>query len=77
MRYLPQPPSRREVLERLLDVFGSDRILFGSDSRHASEGYRHWLLEEQRQGLESLRVAEDDQRKILGGNMARLLKIPW
>jgi len=77
MRYLPQPPSRREVLERLLDVFGSDRILFGSDSRHASEGYRHWLLEEQRQSLESLRVAEDDQRKILGGNMARLLKIPW
>ena len=77
MRYLPQPPSRREVLERLLDVFGSDRILFGSDSRHASEGYRHWLLEEQRQGLESLRVAEDDQRKILGGNLARLLKIPW
>ena len=77
MRYLPQPPSRREVLERLLDVFGSDRILFGSDSRHASEGYRHWLLEEQRQSLESLRVAQDDQRKILGGNMARLLKIPW
>jgi predicted TIM-barrel fold metal-dependent hydrolase len=77
MRYLPTPLSRREVLERLLAVFGPDRILYGSDSRHASEGYRHWLLREHREILEALRVPEEDQRKILGGNMARLLRIPW
>jgi predicted TIM-barrel fold metal-dependent hydrolase len=77
MRYLPRPLTRREVLKRLLAVFGADRILFGSDSRHASEGYRHWLLREHREILEALRVPEDDQRKILGGNMARLLQIPW
>jgi len=77
MRYMPKPLTRHEVIERLLAVFGPDRILFGSDSRHASEGYRHWLLEEHRQILESLRVPDDDQRKILGRNMARLLKIPW
>ncbi|MBI2114568.1 MAG: amidohydrolase [candidate division NC10 bacterium] len=77
MRYLPRPLSRREVLERLLDVFGPDRIVYGSDSRHASEGYRHWLLREHREILETLRVPEEDQRKILGGNMARLLRIPW
>jgi predicted TIM-barrel fold metal-dependent hydrolase len=76
MRYLPRPLTRREVMERLLQVFGSDRILFGTDSRHASEGYRHWLLQEQREILEALGVPEDDQRKILGGNMARLLRIP-
>lgn len=77
MHYMPKPLTRQEVIERLLAVFGPDRILFGSDSRHASEGYRHWLLGEHRRILESLRVPEDDQRKILGGNMARLLKLPW
>jgi len=77
MRYLPTPLTRREVLERLLAVFGADRVLYGSDSRHASEGYRHWLLREHREILEALRVLDEDQRKILGGNMARLLRIPW
>ena len=77
MRYMPRPLTRRDVVERLLDVFGPDRILYGSDSRHASEGYRHGLLREHREILEALRVPEDDQRKILGGNMARLLQIPW
>ena len=76
-RYQPRPWTRREVLARLLDVFGPERILYGSDSRHASEGYRYWILQEQREILEDLRVPEDDQRKILGGNMAQLLRIPW
>jgi predicted TIM-barrel fold metal-dependent hydrolase len=77
MEYLPRPPTRGEVLKRVLDVFGPDRVLFGTDSRHATEGYRHWLLAEQRQALEALQVPEEDQRKVLGGNMARLLRIPW
>jgi predicted TIM-barrel fold metal-dependent hydrolase len=77
MRYLPRPLSTRQVLERLLDVFGPDRVIFGSDSRHRSEGYRHWLLAEQRQNLEALRIPEAAQRSILGGTMARLLKMPW
>jgi predicted TIM-barrel fold metal-dependent hydrolase len=77
MRYQARPFTRQEVLERLLGIFGPDRILFGSDSRHASEGYRHWLLEEHRQILDGLQVSEEDQRKLLGGNMARLLRISW
>jgi hypothetical protein len=77
MAYLPRPMRPHEVLERLLAVFGPDRVIFGSDSRHAAEGYRHWLLAEQRGILEALKVSEDDQRKILGGNMAHLVKLPW
>jgi predicted TIM-barrel fold metal-dependent hydrolase len=77
MAYLPQPMTAREVLERLLAVFGIDRVIFGSDSRHATEGYRHWLLAGQRSILEALQVSEEGQRKVLGGNMARLLKLPW
>jgi predicted TIM-barrel fold metal-dependent hydrolase len=77
MRYLPRPATLPEVLRRLLDVFGPDRILFGTDSRHASEGYRHWLLQSQREALEALKLSEVALRRILGGNMARLLRIPW
>lgn len=77
MGYLPRPFTRQQVLERLLAVFGPARILFGTDSRHASEGYRHWLLTEHRHILETLGIPEEDQRDILGGNMARLLGISW
>ena len=77
MAYLPRPMTPHEVLERLLAVFGPDRVIFGSDSRHAAEGYRHWLLREQRRSLEALKLPEDDQRKILGGNMAHLIRLAW
>jgi predicted TIM-barrel fold metal-dependent hydrolase len=65
------------VLERLLDVFGPDRILYGSDSRHAAEGYRHGVLQEHLQILDALQVPDAVRRKILGGNMARQLRIDW
>lgn len=77
MAYLPRPMTPHAVVERLLAVFGPDRVIFGSDSRHAAEGYRHWLLTEQRRSLEALKVPEEDQRKVLGGNMARLIKLAW
>jgi hypothetical protein len=77
MRYLPRPLGLTEVLQRLLDVFGARRILFGTDSRHAAEGYRHWLLRSHCDALEALDVPDDARRAILGGNMAQLLKIPW
>ncbi len=77
MRYLPRPLDLPEVLKRLLEVFGGKRVLFGTDSRHASEGYRHWLLRSHRDALASLDVSDDVRRAVLGGNMARLLRLPW
>ena len=65
------------MLRRLLDVFGGNRVLFGTDSRHATEGYRHWLLRSHRDALESLDVSDDIRRAVLGGNMARLLRVSW
>ena len=77
MRYLPRPLDFPEVLQRLLEVFGPARILFGTDSRHATEGYRHRLLQSHRDALEALGVPDDARRAVLGGNMARLLRIAW
>jgi predicted TIM-barrel fold metal-dependent hydrolase len=77
MRYLPRPLELPEVLKRLLDVYGGNRVLFGTDSRHASEGYRHWLLQSHRDALASLDVSDDIRHAVLGGNMARFLRVPW
>ena len=77
MRYLPRPLVFPDVLRRLLEVFGARRVLFGTDSRHASEGYRHWLLRAHREALASLAASDEVERAVLGGNMARLLRIPW
>lgn len=77
MRYLPRPLELPEVLKRLLDVFGVNRVLFGTDSRHASEGYRHWLLQSHCEALEALETPDEVRRAVLGANMARLLRIPW
>jgi len=59
--------TAREVLERQLAVFGAQRVIFGSDSRHAAEGYRHWLLSGQRSILDALQVSEEDHGRVLGG----------
>ena len=59
--------TAREVLERQLAVFGAQRVIFGSDSRHAAEGYQHWLLSGQRSILDALQVSEEDHGRVLGG----------
>ncbi|MHC4958019.1 MAG: amidohydrolase family protein [Planctomycetota bacterium] len=63
----------RDVFERALDVFGADRILFGTDSNVFPAGWRVDRLEEQRGLFESLGVAEGDIDRIFAGNARRLL----
>ena len=63
----------RDVFARALDVFGPDRILFGTDSNVFPAGWRHDRYEEQKACLDELGVSTDDQQKIFHGNAARLL----
>ena len=76
MRAIPVPSGVSglgEVFGRCLDVLGADRLLFGSDSNVFPRGYAVTVLEQQVATLVELGVTEEDQTRILGGNLARLL----
>ena len=71
----PSTPSLADVFRRALDVFGAQRILFGTDSSTFPRGWRADLLGEQLSALKHCGVSEDEQADILGGNAARLLRL--
>jgi len=72
----PARVSLRDVFERALDVFGHERILFGTDSGTFPAGWRNDRLEQQQGLLEALGLAHDEQQQILAGNAERLLRLP-
>ncbi|MEU4311473.1 amidohydrolase family protein [Nocardia sp. NPDC024068] len=63
-------PFWEEDLERLSQVMGEDHVLFGSDWPHP-EG----LAEPARYINEIKDMPQEKQAKIMGGNLARLLKV--
>jgi len=63
----------REVFARALDVFGPERVLFGTDSGTFPAGWRRDRLEEQRGVLEGLGASESDAARVFGGNARELL----
>jgi len=62
-----------EVFDRALDVFGPERILFGTDSSTFPRGWRHDLHLAQREALGAIASKPVDVDSVLGGNAARLL----
>ncbi|MHC4847270.1 MAG: amidohydrolase family protein [Planctomycetota bacterium] len=70
MRTQSHSISLRDVFARALDVFGEERILFGTDSGTFPAGWRKDRLTEQQGILGQLGVGPD---KVLGGNARRLL----
>ena len=66
-------PFWEEDLEALADLIGEDRVLFGSDYPHP-EGLANPMsyLEEIDES-----ASEDRVRKIMGGNLARLMNVDW
>lgn len=71
--YLPQVMTLDEVFKRALEVYGPDKILFGTDSAlNGKAGYRTFVLKEQTETLARLGVSDEDRLKIMGGNTTRL-----
>ena len=77
IRYMPYPMDLKLVFQRTLEAVGPERIIFGTDSSHFPRGFRRELLDEQLGILEALGVAQADVQRIMGGNMARLLRLAW
>ncbi len=67
-------PQMRSCLEQLVDRIGADRLLYGTDMPLS---LRHWTY---RQTIDSFRnycpfINQKQMDMILGGNMARIMKV--
>lgn len=71
-RTQPADTTLRDAIARALDVFGPDRILFGTDSNVFPAGWRAERLAEQRAILDDLGLSAEDRHAILAGNATRL-----
>jgi hypothetical protein len=71
MRY--ESLDLRQVFRRALDVVGSKRLLFGTDSSFFPRGWHQQIFEEQARSLYELNVSEEDAKSMFGENLLRIL----
>ena len=74
IEYLPYRITLSQVFERSLEVFGPERIIFGTDSRMLSRGYRRAVLDQQLSILRSLELGREEISLIMGANILRLIE---
>jgi hypothetical protein len=69
----PEKLTLRDVFERALSVFGTERVLFGTDSNVFPAGWRRDRADEQRRVLEDLGMDAAGVEAVFSGNAKRLL----
>lgn len=72
--YHPGEPSLEQVFRDALRAFGSERILFGTDSTIWG-GYRHHIVKEQVEVLDRLELTPEQRAQILDGNARRVFRL--
>lgn len=69
----PEKLDLRQVFSKTLNVFGADRIVFGSDSGFLPRGYRYDILDNQIKTLQEMRIQTCDLKKIFYDNLEGLI----
>jgi hypothetical protein len=62
----------QQVFRTAVDVVGSDRLLFGTDSSFFPRGWHKAVYEAQQKALGDALIPPDARAKIIGGNFQRL-----
>jgi predicted TIM-barrel fold metal-dependent hydrolase len=73
MQEHPAKPEMRTVFQKFLEVYTSNRILFGSDSGMLPRGYRYDIVDHQLKLVQEMRIPMPDIKKIFFENMAGLV----
>jgi predicted TIM-barrel fold metal-dependent hydrolase len=73
LTYMPSHLDLKTVFEKTLQVFGAQRVLFGTDSNVFPRGWRQDIFRQQMEILRELHTTQEAAEQIFGGNMARLL----
>jgi predicted TIM-barrel fold metal-dependent hydrolase len=63
----------KDVFRKALEVYGPNRLLFGSDSSFFPRGWNRAVFDTQVSALQELNVEEETARLIFAGNLRRLL----
>jgi predicted TIM-barrel fold metal-dependent hydrolase len=75
MKVEPGSANLEDVFRRTLDVFGPERILFGTDSTTFPRGFRADIYRAQSAALERIGVTTGARNLIFGENLARILQL--
>ena len=75
LKLLPYPLDLEAVVRKTLEVFGPQRILWGSDSSVFPRGWRRDLFDLQVEIFEKAGTTEEDLHAIFGGNARRVLGV--
>jgi predicted TIM-barrel fold metal-dependent hydrolase len=73
LTYMPSQLDLKSVFDKTLQVFGPQRILFGTDSNVFPRGWRQDIFHQQIEILHELNTPREAVELMLGGNIARLL----
>jgi uncharacterized protein len=75
MKYEAAPVDLPTVFKRALDVVGSERLLFGTDSSFFPRGWIANVFDAQIDALSRIDANEEQARAIFGGSLKRLLNL--
>ncbi len=75
MKYEAAPVDLPVIFKRALDVVGSERLLFGTDSSFFPRGWVSSVFDAQINALREVGANEEQARAIFGGNIRRLLDL--
>jgi predicted TIM-barrel fold metal-dependent hydrolase len=75
MKYEAAPVDLPLVFKRALDVVGSERLLFGTDSSFFPRGWVSGVFDAQINALSAIGASEEQAQAIFGGNVRRLLNL--
>jgi hypothetical protein len=75
MRYETAPVDLPTIFKRALDVTGSERLLFGTDSSFFPRGWVASVFDAQIDALSRIGAGEEQARAIFGGSLRRLLNL--
>lgn len=75
MNYEPQPLDLQTVLRRAINVLGTERLLFGTDSSYFPRGWNSSVFEAQCAALGEVNISHEQAAAIFGGNLRRLLDL--
>ncbi len=75
VKYQPEAMTLTQVFRRAVDVIGSNRLLFGSDSSWFPRGWQKGVYEAQWQAVIDAGISKADAGLIFGENLRRLLSV--